>query len=131
MARHPAALSAAAALLALVLVPGPAPAQVQAVKLSVDKQHSVGKCPLELHFAPTVTVAKGPVKVTYQITRSDGASSGPLQAELRLPGPQLLPAYTWKIAGAQGVKFAGWAQLEITQPAKVQSGRESFLVECW
>ena len=128
MARLAAALAVLAALLVL---PAPAAAQVQAAKLAVDKQHSVGKCPLELHFAPTVTVAKGPVKVTYQIVRSDGASSGPLQAELRLPGPQALPAYTWKITAAQGVKFSGWAQLEITQPVRVQSGRETFLVECW
>jgi hypothetical protein len=50
---------------------------------------------------------------------------------VRLPGPQQLPAHAWKIAGAQGVKFAGWAKLEITQPVRLQSGKESFLVECW
>ena len=129
MARLSAALRAVA--LAALLLPIAAAAQVQAARLAVDKQHSVGKCPLELHFAPTVTVAKGPVKVTYQIVRSDGATSGPLQAELRMAGPQQLPAYTWKIPGAQGAKLAGWALLEITQPVKVQSSRESFLVECW
>jgi len=129
MARLSAALRAVA--LAALLLPLAAAAQVQAPRLAVDKQHSVGKCPLELRFAPSVTVAKAPLQVTYQIVRSDGTSSGPQQAVLAMSGPQQLPAYTWKVVAAQGTKVAGWAQLEILLPVKVQSGKESFMVECW
>jgi hypothetical protein len=111
------------ALFALALFP--LIAQAPKVDLiHLDSQPSIsGGCPAKVHFTGRIRT-NGPLDVTYQWLRSDGAKTEhPLH---------FAKASTQNIATDWQLdkRFTGWMQLVILAPAHMQTAKANFSVNC-
>ena len=80
-------------------------------------------CPANVRFDGHIE-ADGPLDVTYQWLRSDGASS---EHALRFDRAGSRPISTvWRLSG----NYSGWMQLVIVSPKRMQTAKAQFSVNC-
>jgi len=118
-------LSAFAWMTVAVLAIAPVLAQEPKVHLiHLDEQPAIsGGCPAKVHFTGRIATT-GPLSVTYQWLRSDGSHT---EHTLNFGKAMEKPIATdWTLSG----KYNGWMQLVILSPAKLQTIKAHFSVNC-
>jgi len=104
---------------AVVLAQGP---RVDLIHLDSQPEIS-GSCPARLHFTGRIR-STGPMEVEYQWMRSDGSHT---EHTLRFPRATTLPVATnWNL----NTRYNGWMQLVILAPARMQTAKATFSVNC-
>ena len=107
------------------LVVAPVLAQGPKVDLiHLDPQPAIsGGCPAKVHFTGRIR-ATGPLEVTYQWLRSDGSHTDYTIQFAR--ASQKAIATDWAISK----NYSGWMQLVILAPARLQTIKANFSVNC-
>jgi hypothetical protein len=108
-----------------VLVIAPVLAQEPKVHLiHLDPQPAIsGGCPAKVHFTGRIGTT-GPLAVTYQWLRSDGSHTDhTIQFERKSERPI---STDWTISK----NYSGWVQLVILEPARLQTIKANFSVNC-
>jgi len=110
-------------LLALTLVPS----IIQAAKVDLihlDPQPGIsGGCPAKVHFTGRIR-SNGPLDVTYQWLRSDGAHTDHTLHFAKATTQNI--ATDWHL----NTRLNGWMQLVILQPTRMQTAKAAFTVNC-
>jgi hypothetical protein len=110
-------------LLALILVPVIAQAaRVDLIYLAPQPSIS-GGCPAKVHFTGRIR-ANGPLDVTYQWLRSDGAHTEHTLHFTKATTQSV--ATDWQL----NTKLTGWMQLVILEPTRMQTAKADFTVNC-
>ena len=82
-----------------------------------------GGCPAQVHFTGHIET-DGPLQVTYQWLRSDGA--GPEQTINFAKASRRDISTNWSL----NKTYEGWMQLVILSPKREQTGKAPFTVHC-
>lgn len=103
----------------LVLAQGP---KVHLIHL--DPQPAIsGGCPAHVHFTGHIETT-GPLDVDYEWLRSDGSHTG---HTLHFARAGARPVATdWTISK----NYAGWMQLVILSPSRIETAKSTFSVNC-
>ena len=118
-------------LLGLVSTAQAAP-QITA-RLNANPPNYSGKCPATIRFDGEIGVrgmTKGPLTVTYEFIRSDGAKDTmPRTLTFQKDGTQPVST-TWTLGGDKMPTFSGWQAVKVTAPTLAESNRAMFNVKC-
>ena len=92
--------------------------------IHLDPQPSIsGGCPAKVHFTGRIRT-NGPLDVTYQWLRSDGARTEHQLHFDRASSRNI--ATDWQL----NTTMNGWMQLVILAPARMQTAKANFSVNC-
>jgi len=92
--------------------------------IHLDPQPAInGGCPAHVHFSGRIRTT-GPLDVEYEWLRSDGAHT---DHNLHFARASEMPVQTdWTISK----NYAGWMQLVILSPRRMQTAKATFSVNC-